>query len=100
MKTTFMHYRRYDRFGQYLPHGGLTLAIRLDGNQVKVAMAECGKKDLFSRKIGRIVAEGRLNSGRADKIIEFTLPEATALKSFVHNQAFVRAKVDPMLGGK
>jgi hypothetical protein len=58
-KTNFMHIRgRYDR--------DLTVAYRLANNsiQVEFAFAICSPKDQFNKKIGRTIAEGRLNSQR------------------------------------
>lgn len=91
-----MHYRKYDRYGQIVPQGGLTLAIKQDGNQVSVAMAECGRKDNFCREFGRRISTGRLNAG---KVRVITLPDATSLKSFIHAQDFVQEKVQKLLGG-
>lgn len=46
-----------------------TVVASLSGNVMNFAVARCGKKDSFNRKIGRKIAEGRLNS---DKILYST----------------------------
>lgn len=94
--TTFMHFRKYDRYGQIMPKGGMTLAIDQDGNKLRVAMAECGRKDNFNRVMGRTIAAGRLNS---TKVVELALPPETVPKSFVINQPFVRDRVQKLLAG-
>jgi len=96
MKTTYMHYRKFDRMGQIVPKGGMTVAIRQEGHELTVALSECGRKDLFNRKLGRTIAEGRLNSGSAIKLV---LPQDTIAKSFVHNQNFIKEKVGKLLAG-
>lgn len=93
---TFMHYRKYDRMGQIEARGGLTLAIEKEGLKVKIAMAECGRKDNFRRSLGRTVALGRLEAG---KVIELEMPDEVGLKSFVHAQEVVRKKVAKLLAG-
>lgn len=97
MTTTFMHYRKFDRMGQISAKGGLTLAIEQEGSTLKVALAECGRKDLFNRKLGRTIAEGRLRAGTV--VAELTLPPETIVKSYVHNQEFVRKRVAKLLAG-
>lgn len=103
MTITFMHYRKFDKMGQIQARGGLTLAVGMDGNRLTVAMAECGRKDVFSRKRGRMIAEGRLRaalaSGDTSKMVVLELPPETLVKSFVHNQAFVRERVQKLLAG-
>jgi hypothetical protein len=59
-RVYFIHIRNYG-------DGALTAAIRLcqDSNDsVDVAVAFCSPKDQFSRKKGRLIAEGRLRSGK------------------------------------
>lgn len=64
--TYYMHYRRRDTYGEPLPKGGATLAIRpLQGDQIAVSMALCSERDLFNKKLGRSIATGRLNAGVA-----------------------------------
>ena len=97
--TTFIHYRKFDRMGQIKAKGGLTLAIKSDGEYVYVATAKCGQKDNFDRKLGRTIAEGRLNSGSPEHTHTLKLPPDTKVKSFVHNQEFVRKEVEKLLAG-
>lgn len=94
-----MHYRKFDRRGQIMPKGGMTLAIAQEGNQLTIAMAQCGRKDNFSRDMGRTIAAGRLASGKGPYVRVITLPDATGVKSFVHNQDFVQEKVQKLLAG-
>jgi len=98
--TTFMHYRKYDRYGQIVCKGGLTLAIQQENDKLVVALAQCGKKDHFNRKIGRNIASGRLTAGSEKNRYYLTLPPETSMKSFIHNQEFVRERVQKLLGGK
>lgn len=53
---------RHERLGDTSieSYGGKTIAsIELDGN-IKTATAECSRKDAFNKKIGRMIATGRL----------------------------------------
>lgn len=71
-QTFFIHARPLkkgefsDGFGnlQYSATRGATFAIRYVNRLVgfKVAVAQCGRKDNFNRKLGRQIAENRLNS--------------------------------------
>lgn len=99
MTITFMHYRKFDRRGQIMSTGGLTLAIEQDGNKLSVAMAECGRKDNFNRQLGRTIAEGRLKARSAKHVVQLELPPETVAKSYVHNQQFVRERVAKLLAG-
>ena len=100
MINTFMHYRKFDRKGQIMARGGMTLAIQVDGSQVTVALAECGRKDNFNRKLGRQIASGRLSAGKESSHVHvITLPEMTKVKSFVHAQDFVQERVKKLLSG-
>jgi len=94
-----MHYRKFDRRGQIMPKGGLTLAINQDGNYLTIAMAQCGRKDNFDRKMGRTIAEGRLKARSNGHLYQLELPEATSVKSFIHAQDFVQEKVQKLLAG-
>lgn len=81
--TYFMHYRRRDSYGEAQPQGGVTLAIRpIGGNVIRVAMAKCGKKDVFNKKLGRAIAEGRLaaaaGSERNKFVYDLVLTETDA----------------------
>ena len=62
MKVNYIH-QRLVRDGQILNNGGTTIAFReLGDNQIEYALAHCSPKDNFSKALGRIKAEGRLNS--------------------------------------
>lgn len=104
-----MHYRKHDRMGQINPCGGLTLGIHKGegSNKVTVALVECGKTENFDRKRGRQIAEARLDMFLAGsereklskRIHVIELPEATSLKSYVHEQKFVKEKIVRLLAG-
>ncbi len=96
---TFMHYRKFNRLGQVMGKGGLTLAIQCEGNQISVGMAHCSTKDNFNKKLGRTVAEGRLRNRTPGFFHTMTLPEETSVKSFVHNQEVIRKQVQRLLAG-
>lgn len=73
MKTEaqIMHFRK--RNGD--PRGGLTIAIDFsyEDRAIYVAEAKCSKNDMFSRKLGRNIATGRLKAwldGRSNIGIE------------------------------
>ena len=94
-----MHYRKFDRQGQIMSKGGLTLAIKKEGDSLFIAQAQCGRKDNFNRKLGRTIAEGRLTRPGTCPIRILQLPPETSVKSFVHNQEFVRKQVKKLLAG-
>jgi hypothetical protein len=105
--NTNMHFHRYDRMGQILAKGGLSLAIQQDGSEVTIALAQCSREDNFNRKLGRAVAQGRLRKAieSAPKtivhknIVRATIPEAVALKSFVIELPEVKALRAKLLAG-
>ena len=56
-KTEFVHF--------YIGQGRATAAIRkVADNYHHVAVSFCSPNDQFSRKKGRLIAEGRLNKGK------------------------------------
>ena len=58
----FMHYRNING-ATVEPRGGVTFAIRpTGGNVLEVGVARCSRRDVFDRKLGRNIAEGRLNA--------------------------------------
>lgn len=68
MRTKFIHLRDY-RNGHISSNGGATIAFRLHGlddqsppNTLEWAFSECHWRDNFCRKLGRVKAEGKLNS--------------------------------------
>lgn len=87
----FMHYRRRDTYGSPLSQGGATLAIRpMGGNVIRVAMAQCSDKDIFNKKLGRTIAQGRLFSAQdtdpsSKYVFDIIAPETDmAVKEAVH----------------
>lgn len=59
-RTYFFHVRSYDKNGHIRLNRGLTIAARIDGKVIKYTIARCGKNDHFCKRIGRMIAEGRL----------------------------------------
>lgn len=51
--------------------GGLTIAYALDESEPKlhIAYSKCSKNDLFNKKRGRMIAEGRLTGGHEHTIV-------------------------------
>lgn len=63
-KVSFIHRRRISN-GIIQNNGGQTIAFReLNNGKIEYASALCNPKDNFSRAMGRVKAEGRLNSTR------------------------------------
>lgn len=60
VKTQFMHYRILEN-GIPTSRGGTTVAIRQLGNKAIVGVSQCALGDVFNKKLGRMIAEGRLN---------------------------------------
>ena len=55
------HERPSDIDGHYLPKGGRTVAYCINGDEERVeAYADCSIRDTYNKKIGRIIATGRL----------------------------------------
>lgn len=52
-----------------------TIAYRYGDDSVYYALAECGPKDQFCRKIGRDIATGRLNKGHLSGHIGMVVPD-------------------------
>lgn len=76
-RTMFHHCRR--------PGAGkkeFTVAIRRNGNQVDFGFAYCSGRDNFNKRIGRLIAEGRLEKHPISvPVVEFGSadPEANVL---------------------
>lgn len=59
-RVRYQHHRPTDDKGNLLPKGGTTVAsILKDDIEIK-AISECSAKDTYRKKIGRIIATGRL----------------------------------------
>lgn len=57
-----MHYRNV-KGATVEPRGGVTFAIREAGDNIlHVGVSRCSKRDVFDRKLGRQIAEGRLKA--------------------------------------
>lgn len=65
LKVKFIHIRRHDTNGSISPLGGGTVAYEVDSDTGMVSRAAssfCNPRDNFSRHLGRVKAQGRLNS--------------------------------------
>lgn len=62
MKTFYAHIRNHNSDGTVAGNGGVTIAYQVDDNIITYAIAKCHDKDRYSKYLGRIKAEGRLNS--------------------------------------
>jgi len=63
----YLHIRHYTPEGKMDPRGGFTVAFErnpVDSTMLHFAMAKCSKKDVYNKKRGRQVAEGRLAKRR------------------------------------
>lgn len=67
----FMHYRTYNRAGDTIqPQGGATVAIRKVGDdKLVIAIARCARNDIFNKKLGREISEGRLDAYLGGKVL-------------------------------
>jgi len=62
-EVKYRHIRNYDFNGDISNRGGITIAYREPtATTIEYAVARCNPSDNFSRKMGRIIATGRLNS--------------------------------------
>jgi len=58
----FIHIRNYDENGQVASRGGITIAYRIEGDEVIYAVARCRDTDNFNKQLGRAKASGRTYS--------------------------------------
>lgn len=90
----FMHYRVIDIDGNAMSTGGVTLAfttVHEEVPRVVIGMARCSHRDVFCRKTGRAIAEGRLKAQLSNPsrdcnfVFETDLTDSDApLKEVVH----------------
>jgi len=62
-KVKYQHYiTRSEYTGEILPNGGTTLAFISDddGNDLAIGYSFCSMKDVYNKKLGRMIATGRL----------------------------------------
>lgn len=68
----FLHIRQHTGEGEPTMFGGKTVAFTLsdsdEGRVMRFAVAKCGKKQAFNRKLGRTVAEGMLTCERVTSV--------------------------------
>ena len=57
------HVRAYNKNG-VSPYGGMTVAIRENGDTMDAGIAYCSGMDNYCRRIGTLIATGRLLRGR------------------------------------
>jgi hypothetical protein len=85
-KVHYIHLRLIDGTGKKLNRGGATIAFREVGDEIEYAIAKCSPNDNFSRKLGRIKSEGRLNSPRYRQVTKSTYLD---FKNSVHQIGIV-----------
>lgn len=53
--------------------GGLTIAYALDpeASELRIGYAKCSRRDLYNKKRGRAIAEGRLKSSGYSHVVKF-----------------------------
>ena len=68
-QTQFMHYRKFHQIGDrsgFLTadsRGGATVAILpAENNTVLISVARCNPNDVFNKKVGRTISEGRIQA--------------------------------------
>lgn len=80
-KVHFIH-RRKIVDGKVCNSGGFTVAYKaVDPMHVVYAIAACGPKDNFSRHLGRVKSEGRLNSAKYRVEVPMTVEQ---FKEYAH----------------
>lgn len=87
MKIKYIHLRNYDVYGYPTTKGGKTIAFQVDGDKVRYAIAHCNEGDNFCRRIGRLIAAGRLAKGGYGAVVRF--PEGTPNKEIVKELASI-----------
>jgi hypothetical protein len=71
-KPSYIHYRRRDNHTGEVsdPRGGATVAFQLsDNGTAKLAYAFCNNKEVFNRKLGRVISTGRLEADRPGSFV-------------------------------
>lgn len=76
MRTRYIHFRLKELVNphSFNPHlrisakGGYTVAYFVDLGEIKFALSTCSPEDRYCKRIGRDVAEGRLNAGKFEAI--------------------------------
>lgn len=91
-KLSFMHYRNHRAYTDEIDcRGGATVAIMEQENKdaVLVSIARCHDNDVFDRKMGRVIASGRIQAyvakGRNSSVYSVTVPEGTTVKDAVND---------------
>lgn len=89
--TYYIHYRAIGKDGAIRPHGGATVAFRYAEGSLTASIAWCDPKDVFNKKIGRMVATGRLNMyqtcGRCENyIVQIPTTEDAIFKDVINTE--------------
>lgn len=77
----FLHIRNIEdkETGSKALKGGKTLAYCIEGDQMTYAVAECGRKENYCRRTGRLISEGRLLAGKNQTVTLEAKPIETLL---------------------
>jgi hypothetical protein len=59
-RVKYRHLRPTNEKGEYLPRGGTTVAYILKDEVEIKGVSECSMRDTYRKKLGRIIATGRL----------------------------------------
>lgn len=82
--TVFIrHIRIRNLDGTYSNGGGSTIAFREAGDGIEYGITYCAPRDNFSRKVGRDVAIGRLNSGNRTYVGEMSVEAFESILDYV-----------------
>lgn len=65
-----IHFRKH-KDGRIATREGATFMLVRRGARFYFSAAKCGKRDVFSRKIGRAIAEGRMKKGICEALSEY-----------------------------
>lgn len=60
--TRYWHFRNRNEKGEIESCGGVTVAVVLFGGASRWGVARCSSRDNFSKKLGRVISEGRATS--------------------------------------
>ena len=89
-RKQYVYFRRKDKDGRWDPKGGITVCyLPVDGSdKAGIGISVCSLKDVFCKRIGRSIAEGRA----AKNITEFAfspLMDWEELRGFAEEIAFL-----------
>lgn len=65
MKRAILHFRRHNgKTGALKNNGGLTVAVAKYPEGYVISAASCSDSDMYNKKVGRLIATGRLDCPR------------------------------------